>query len=193
MASILVTGCEEDGADQSANAASGLTSPCPPAVPRISLEERVCIHGNGEKRSFEKSRLTCVPRVGGQPLGARSRRYIPDGQAHTSAYCSPVWPTTANYGQNDDRRRGSQRITHLPWASARWKQVHASTRPRVNSLPAVALTRHLRGKIYEWRAFDLFRRAVLWRGTVSLTEKLLASWNIQWDILWASKSDDTHF
>lgn len=46
MASILVTGCEEDGADQSANVTSGLTSPRPPACLRIS--RRVCTYHGGK-------------------------------------------------------------------------------------------------------------------------------------------------
>ena len=50
MASILVTGCEEDGADQSANAASGLTSPCPPAgFADISPRKAPRVYTPGEK------------------------------------------------------------------------------------------------------------------------------------------------
>lgn len=63
MASILVTGCEEDGADQSANVASGLTSPCPP--PYTCRYLGACVHIRG--KMVKKSRLTCLARVGGHP------------------------------------------------------------------------------------------------------------------------------
>jgi hypothetical protein len=82
MASILVTGCEEDGADQSANVASGLTSPRPPHTACLRISRRVCVH-IARGRSSEKSRLTCLAQVGGHPRPctpprptARSRRPI---------------------------------------------------------------------------------------------------------------------
>lgn len=66
MASILVTGCEEDGTDQSANVASSLTFPRPPCAVCLRISRRVCTHHGGE-RSSEKSRLTCLAQVGGHP------------------------------------------------------------------------------------------------------------------------------
>lgn len=70
MASILVTGCEEDGADQSANVASGLTFPRPPCAHSVLADISARVYtsqGGGGGRSSEKSRLTCLARVRGHP------------------------------------------------------------------------------------------------------------------------------
>lgn len=68
MASILVTGCEEDGADQSANVTSGLTFPRPPRTLSCACEYLgACVHITGGKDPSEKSRLTCLARVRGHP------------------------------------------------------------------------------------------------------------------------------
>lgn len=64
--------------------------PLSSSVPQISSRS-ACVYTGTGNDTFEKSRLTCVPGVGGQTPGARSRRYIPDGQAHTQAHCSPPW------------------------------------------------------------------------------------------------------
>lgn len=65
MASILVTGCEEDGTDQSANVASGLTFPRPPCAVCLRISRRVCTNRGGKDRlknrtspALRRSRVT---------------------------------------------------------------------------------------------------------------------------------------
>lgn len=89
MASILVTGCEEDGADQSANAAFGLTSPCPRAFSGYPQPRRVHMHGNRKDRFKNRASPARPPRGRRSASGAPSRRYIPDGQAHTRVLSNP--------------------------------------------------------------------------------------------------------
>lgn len=66
MASILVTGCEEDGTDQSANVASGLTFPRPPCAVCLRISRRVCTHRGGKDRL--KNRASPASRRSGVTL-----------------------------------------------------------------------------------------------------------------------------
>lgn len=66
MASILVTGCEEDGTDQSANVASGLTFPRPPCAVCLRISRRVCTHHRGKDRL--KNRASPASRRSGVTL-----------------------------------------------------------------------------------------------------------------------------
>lgn len=67
MASILVTGCEEDGTDQSANVASGTSPSLVLRVLSVLADISARVYTSRGGRSSEKSRLTCLARVRGHP------------------------------------------------------------------------------------------------------------------------------
>lgn len=116
MASILVTGCGEDGADQSANVASGLTSPRPlhTACLRISRPDVYTSRGEDrlKNRASPASRrsgvtLTPVPRI----LLAHSDRADADATEHASALAI-ARATTSDIDEDRETGTSLQKWTH---------------------------------------------------------------------------------
>jgi len=91
MASILVTGCEEDGTDQSANVASGLTFPRPPCAVCLRISRRVCTHHKGEDHL--KNRASPASRRSGVTL----TRILLRRDAYNDARCDFAHERSTQY------------------------------------------------------------------------------------------------
>lgn len=113
MASILVTGCEEDGTDQSANVASGLTFPRPPCAVCLRISRRVCTHHRGKDRL--KNRASPASRRSGVTLTRVLLRRDAYGNARLRARAQCAIRDSPRRDPPTTARRGHPcAIHHLP-------------------------------------------------------------------------------